>query len=70
MRDVVVFGATGFIGRHLIASISCQKEINLRVLVHKNSPEDLFNKNNCTVIKGDLLCPETLNELCMKNANR
>jgi len=68
MKDVVVFGATGFIGRHLIASISCQKEIKLRVLVHKNSPEDLFNKDNITLFRGDILCPETLDKLCKENA--
>ena len=68
MKDVVVVGATGFTGRYLVASILCQKGIKLRVLVHKNSPDDLFNKNNITLIKGDLLCPETLDKLCVENA--
>ncbi|MFH1094161.1 MAG: NAD-dependent epimerase/dehydratase family protein [Candidatus Omnitrophota bacterium] len=68
MNDVVVVGATGFIGRYLIASISCQKEIKFRVLVHRNTPEDLFNKDNITVIRGDLLRLGTLDKLCEKNA--
>ncbi|OHB71973.1 MAG: hypothetical protein A2W17_03295 [Planctomycetes bacterium RBG_16_41_13] len=68
MKDVVVVGATGFTGRYLVASILCQKEIKLRVLVHRNSLNDLFSKNNITVIKGDLLCPETLDKLCVENA--
>jgi len=68
MKDVVVVGANGFIGRHLITGILCQKETKLRVLVHRDSPDDFFNKDNITVIKGDLLCPETLDKLCVENA--
>ena len=68
MKDVVVVGASGFIGRHLVASILCQREIKLRVLVHRGNPDGLFNKDNIAVIKGDLLCPETLDKLCVENA--
>lgn len=68
MADVVVVGAAGFTGRYLVASILCQREIKLRVLFHKSNPDGLVNKNNITVIKGDLLCPETLEKLCVENA--
>lgn len=68
MTDIVIVGATGFIGRCLITNISCQKEIKLRVLVHRNSLDNLASKNNITLIKGDLLCPETLDKLCVKSA--
>ena len=68
MKDVVVVGASGFIGRHLIASLLCQKEIKLRVLLHKNRAGSLFSKDNITAIEGDLLRPETLDKLCVENA--
>ena len=68
MTDVVVVGATGFIGRYLVASILCQREIKLRVLLHRSNPDGLLNKDNIAVIKGDLLCPETLDKLCVENA--
>lgn len=68
MQDIVIVGATGFIGRHLVAIISSQKEVRLRVLVRKYIKDKLFNKTNITLIKGDLLCPDTLKELCVENA--
>ena len=68
MQDIVVIGATGFIGRHFLSSISSQEDVKLRVLLYRSNPDDLFNKSNIVVIKGDLLSPETLNELCTENA--
>jgi len=68
MHDVVIVGATGFIGRHLIADLSSQKEIRLKVLAHRSAPEDLLGKDNFAVVRGDLLCPKTLDKLCRGNA--
>ena len=68
MEDVVVVGAGGFIGRHLLAIFEYQKEIKLRVLVHKNYNIALFNREYTTVVEGDLLCPETLDKLCVGGA--
>ena len=65
---VCVTGATGFTGKHLVTSLLCRKEIRIRVLVHRNIQDNLFNNERITVIKGDLLCPETLDRFCEKNA--
>jgi len=68
MTDVVVAGAAGFVGRHLITGISRQNDIKLRVLVHQGNPDWLSDRDNVVMIKGDLLRPETLGELCVENA--
>ncbi len=68
LKDLVVVGANGFIGRHLISSAAPSLGMRLRVLAHRGSPDGLLNKENITVIKGDLLFPETLDTLCGKDA--
>jgi nucleoside-diphosphate-sugar epimerase len=68
MNNIVIVGGSGFTGQHLVASLLCINKINLRVLVHRNIPKEFLNKDNITIIKGDLLSLQTLANLCAKNA--
>lgn len=68
MKDVVVVGATGFTGHHLMAGLSSQKDIRIKVLVRQNTLGGLFNKDNISTVRGDLLAQETLGGLCVEKA--
>lgn len=68
MKDIVIVGATGFVGRYLAADILQQNEARLRVLIHKSGPDIFPRDGNVTFIDGDLLLPETLDKLCVEGA--
>lgn len=59
MNIISVIGASGFIGRHLIARLAARKDFEIRVLVHSNKP-GMTDKPNIVFIEGGLLKPETL----------
>jgi nucleoside-diphosphate-sugar epimerase len=61
---VVVIGASGFIGEHLLNVLAEREDIELRILVHRNKSK---NHPGCYFIEGDLLKPETLDALLSKN---
>ncbi len=63
-NTVVIIGASGFIGKHILSTFSKRTDINVRVLVHKITPE---NYANIKFIKGDLLNPRSLNALLVKH---
>jgi nucleoside-diphosphate-sugar epimerase len=56
---IAVIGASGFIGRHVIAFLADRKSVEIRVLVHRKKP-GTENQANIVCIEGDLLDPETL----------
>ncbi len=68
MNEIIIIGGTGFAGRHLITSLLSQKDIKIRVLRHKDNPDEVLSNDRLTVINGDLLRPETLTGLCVGNA--
>jgi nucleoside-diphosphate-sugar epimerase len=68
MRDIVIVGGTGFVGRHLVGRFLHQNDIRMRVLVHMHDLDGCSDKENITFINGDLLRPQTLETLCVENA--
>lgn len=64
VTTVVVIGASGFVGEHLLNALVERKDIELRVLVHRNKAK---NHPRCYFLEGDLLKPETLDALLSKD---
>ncbi len=64
MKTVVVVGASGFIGEHLLRALAGWKDIEVRVLVHRNKAK---NQDNISFIEGDLLKPDSLDRLLRKD---
>lgn len=64
VTTVVVIGASGFIGEHLVNALAERKGIEVRVLVHRNRTK---NHNNINFIEGDLLKPGSLDTLLSTN---
>ncbi|MBT9145642.1 MAG: UDP-glucose 4-epimerase [candidate division WS2 bacterium] len=62
MNVIAITGATGFIGDHLLDQLVHRKDIQLRILIHKNINNKILNRNNIKIIEGDLLKSETLNK--------
>lgn len=61
---VVVIGASGFIGEHLLGALVARKDLEIRVLVHRNRAKPHARVN---FIEGDLLKPDSLDALLSKN---
>lgn len=64
VTTVAVIGASGFIGEHLLRILAGRKEIEVRVLVHRNRAK---NHANINFIEGDLLRADSLDVLLNKN---
>ena len=62
MNVIAITGATGFIGDHLLNYLIHRKDIQLRILIHKNINNRILNRNNIKIIEGNLLKSETLNK--------
>ncbi|MBI5139914.1 MAG: NAD(P)-dependent oxidoreductase [Candidatus Vogelbacteria bacterium] len=63
MKTVVVTGADSFIGQHLISLLALEDGVQIRALVHGSEGNDKFNPNKISIIKGDILEPDSLNNL-------
>lgn len=59
MQVISIIGASGFIGHHLLSLLAQIESYEIRVLVHREKPLLLSNKN-VRFIKGNLLQVETL----------
>src|SRR5829696_4233257 len=57
--NVLVTGATGFIGRHLIARLTGEKE-HVRALVLQNEDTSAFGHLDVEIVRGDVLDYESL----------
>ncbi|MDD4907501.1 MAG: NAD-dependent epimerase/dehydratase family protein [Candidatus Omnitrophica bacterium] len=68
MNEILITGVTGFIGKHLLRRLEGQKNIRIRALVHKKPDTGLLNKDNISVIEGDLTRRQTLDRFCAKGA--
>jgi nucleoside-diphosphate-sugar epimerase len=64
VKTVVVIGASGFIGEHLLAVLAGHKDIEVRVLMHRTRAKSQANIN---YIEGDLLKPDSLDVLLSNN---
>lgn len=64
VTTIVVIGASGFIGEHLLTVLADVKDIDIRALVHRKQASKHRNTN---VINADLLKPETLDALFSEN---
>ncbi|MDP1871614.1 MAG: NAD(P)-dependent oxidoreductase [Gallionella sp.] len=64
VTTVVVIGASGFIGEHLLNALAECKDLEIRVLVHRKKTKSYTGVN---FIVGDLLKPESLDALLNKN---
>lgn len=64
MTTLVIIGASGFIGKHLISVLAGRMDIEIRVLVHRNRAR---HDENISFIEGDLLKPDSLDLLLKKN---
>lgn len=63
-RRILLTGATGFIGTHVVAALSQEQDVNLRVLVHRH---DLPPRDGGPVVhsvRGDLTTPGSLRGIC------
>lgn len=63
MKEIAIVGATGFIGKHLLDFMAHQKNVQVRALVRKNHNDRILSRNNITVVEGNLMKPETIEEL-------
>lgn len=61
MYVIAITGANGFIGTHLLDLLSDRDDIQIKILIHKNSNFVISNRRNISTFRGDLLDPETLN---------
>lgn len=64
MTAIVITGASGFVGRHLITESLCRSDaVQIRVLFHHSHGGYEFQNNNLVIYNGDLMRPETLEGL-------
>jgi len=63
-RNISVTGATGFIGRHLLESLSRQMDVNVLALACSTPENRLHRLRNVTWIRGDLGDPVIVSKLC------
>lgn len=64
MNTIVITGASGFIGKHLIAKLLLFKDLRIKVL-SRNQDQGLHDliKLGVEIVKGDLLDPDSLKDL-------
>jgi nucleoside-diphosphate-sugar epimerase len=59
MRNVLVVGGTGFVGRRLVEALSAQG-IHCRVAARKRPPDGTFDPSMVEFVPADVTCPDTL----------
>ena len=62
MEKVLVAGATGYLGQHLVKELKNRKYW-IRVLIRKESQKELFEEVDDFYI-GEITKPESLNKIC------
>lgn len=65
IKNIVVLGASGFIGEHLIKSLADCKEMAVSVLVHHTKAK---SQGNIKYIEGDMLSADSLDRLLMRGS--
>ena len=56
---ITIFGASGFIGQHLVDALCNCGGSEIRVLMHGASDFEAFNKPNIRIVEGDFTRPES-----------
>jgi len=69
MKTVAVIGADSFIGQHLISLLCADDNMQIRALVHDSKENCKYNLNKVKTIKGDLLEPDSLNNLLVADCS-
>jgi len=64
VKVVVIIGASGFIGAHLLKAFAERKDIQVHILTHSNITK---KHDNFCFVEGDLLVPESLDSLLSKD---
>ena len=65
-HTIAIIGASGYIGRHLVARLRCLSEVQVRAFCRSRQQGlDIFRSgdNNLEIIEGSLDCPESLRNL-------
>ena len=60
---ITIFGASGFIGQHLVDALCSCGDNEIRVLMHGAPDFEVFNKPNIKIAEGDFTRPESFAEL-------
>lgn len=68
MKNIAVTGATGFVGRHLLESLSRQQGINVLALAFSTPKSKLPDPDRVTWIHGDLGDPDVARRLCARGS--
>lgn len=64
MPVIVITGASGFIGQHLVAELlDSPNDVHIRALIHHSLGSNTFRSKNLVTFKGDLTRSETLEGL-------
>jgi len=66
-KKIALIGATGFVGKHLVESLTTDENYEISVLVHKTLPPEFGKLPNLEIVRGNLLDRDTLEPL-IKNA--
>ena len=67
-KNISVTGATGFVGRHLLESLSRRRNINVCALAFSTPKNQLPQLDNVTWIHGDLGNPNVAIQLCARGS--
>ena len=67
-KKIAIIGATGFVGKHLVESLTANENYEISVLVHKTLPPEFVKLPNLEIVRGNLLDRDTLEPL-IKNAS-
>ena len=64
MQRVIVFGGTGFVGRHIVnALLACQEPYEIHVISRHGDPQHLFQKKGVIFHQASILTPATFEHL-------
>ena len=68
MREYSITGATGFLGRHLVESLTRRANVSLRALVHRTPDDKLPRSENVSWVRGNLEDPDIAADLLTKGS--
>jgi len=68
MHTLAIIGATGFLGRHLVAECISQGRFKLRLLLRNQNTFEHLQSNMVTICDGDILIPESLKGFLQPNS--
>lgn len=63
MNHVAITGASGFVGRHLVAALAAREDVAVHALSHRTPDENLPHSRNLQWFRGDLADAHALGDL-------